>query len=85
MEPNKDELIELGNNSEVLLKNPTFILTTNQLIEGTFANFVNTKPDETQKRESSYYHHRALMDIVATLQQRVAVRDQMLNETETEE
>ena len=38
---------------------------------------MNSKPEETDKREQSYHHYRALVDIINTLRQRVAVKEQI--------
>ena len=50
----------------------------NNLVETSFQNFVNSKPDDGASRERTYQHYRALLDVTNTLHQRVAVRDEML-------
>ena len=54
----------------------------NTLVEETFQQFVNTGAEDASKREQIYNKYRALVDIVHTLQQRVAVRDQMMSESD---
>ena len=76
---NKEEnLINLGNDAEQLLNMEVFNKTINRMVEGCFQAFVNTKPDETNARDKSYDHYRALVDIVNTLRQDVQVRDEIL-------
>jgi hypothetical protein len=73
----QEELIRLGDEAEVLLKAAAFNSTINQLVEASFQAFCNSKADEKDARERSYTHYRALVDIVNTLQQRVAIRDEI--------
>ena len=73
----EEQLINLGDQAEALLKQEVFNTTVNQLVEGTFQSFVNSKPEETNVRDKAYAHYRALVDIVNTLQQRVTVRDEI--------
>ena len=65
----EEQLCRLGDEAEVLLKTPAFDATINQLVDTSFQAFVNSKPEDTQSRERSYNHYRALVDIVSTLQQ----------------
>jgi len=74
----ESDLVDLGDQAEALLKTETFTQTVNNLVEETFQQFVNTKPEQTQAREQTYNKYRALVDIVHTLQQRVTVRDEIL-------
>ena len=73
---NEEEVVKLGDDAEALLKSDAFKRTVNQLVDATFQAFVNSKPEETEARANAYSHYRAIVDIVSTLQQRVAVRDQ---------
>ena len=73
----EEQLCSLGDEAEVLLKTPAFDATINQLVETSFQAFVNSKPEDTESRERSYAHYRALVDIVSTLQQRVSIRDEI--------
>ena len=81
----EEQLVALGDQSEALLKQEVFNKTVNQLVEGTFQSFVNSKPEETNAREKAYAHYRALVDIVNTLQQRVSVRDEIINKNKQAE
>lgn len=81
--PNKEEqLLQLGEEADALLKADVFNKTVNGLVDTTFQNFCNSKPEETEVRERSYQHYRALVDIVSTLQQRVQIKDGILNKAE---
>ena len=77
MEEQEEQLCRFGDEADVLLKTPAFDATINQLVDTSFQAFVNSKPEDTQGRERSYSHYRALVDIVSTLQQRVSVRDEI--------
>ena len=79
MQPTENELqmIKDGEDAEVLLGSETFNTTINSLVDAAFQNFVNSKPEQKEVRELSYNHYRALVEIVSTLQQRVAVKDQI--------
>ena len=74
---NELQMIKDGEDAEVLLGSDTFNSTINNLVDQAFKNFVNSKPEEKEVRELSYNHYRALVEIVSTLQQRVAVKDQI--------
>ena len=70
-------LIQQGEDASFLLNNDIFNTTINSLVDGAFQQFVNSKPEQTTEREQSYHHYRALVEIVSTLQQRVAVKEQI--------
>jgi hypothetical protein len=74
----QSELIRMGEEAEFLLDNPAFNSTVNNLVDQSFQSFANSKPEQTEERERSYFHYKALVDIVSTLQQRVAVREQII-------
>jgi len=76
---NKEEqLIQTGDMAEAVLNQDAFNTVINALVEQSFTQFCNTKPEEKEKREASYYHYRALVDVVNTLKQSVSVRDEIL-------
>jgi len=79
MQNQEEELLRLGDEAEILISNPAFNSTVNQLVDVSFQAFVNSKPEDKEGRERSYNHYRALVDIVSTLQQRVSVRDEINN------
>ena len=73
----EEQLCRMGDEAEVLLKSDAFNATVNQLVDASFQAFCNSKAEDKDARERSYSHYRALVDIVSTLQQRVAVRDEI--------
>lgn len=75
MASEQEILVEQGEQAETLLADPVFSSVVNELVDQTFQSFVNSQPQEADKREQSYRHYRALVDVVSTLKQRVAVRD----------
>ena len=75
--PKENDLIQQGNEAEALLGSEAFNSTVNNLVEETFQQFVNSKPADTEAREQIYNNYRALVSIVHTLQQRVAVREEI--------
>ena len=75
-----EELMGLGDEAEALLNTPTFNKTVNSLVDACFQKFANTAPEDAAAREQSYNLYRGLVEIVNTLQQRVAVRDQIRDE-----
>lgn len=80
----EETLISLGDEADALLKNNTFNRVVNNLVEDTFSQYCNSKPDEQSSREQTYFHYRALVGIVHTLQERVAVRDGIMDKREGE-
>ena len=75
MATEQEILVEQGEQAETLLADPVFSSVVNELVDQAFQSFVNSQPQEADKREQSYRHYRALVDVVSTLKQRVAVRD----------
>lgn len=73
----EEQLIEAGDQAEFLLGNDVFNSTINSLVDATFQTFVSTKHDDQATREAAYYSYRALVEVVNTLRQRVAVRDEI--------
>jgi len=80
----ESDLILAGDEADSLLKNDVFNKVVNNLVEETFQRFVNTKPEEKDQREQSYYHYRALVGVVHTLQQQVSVRDEIMAKRDSE-
>ena len=78
MEKQQAQLIKSGDDCEILLKQEPFTRVINALTEGSFQRFVNSKPEEKEERDHTYYHYRALVDVVNTLRQQVSVRDEII-------
>ena len=79
MEDQEEQLVQQGEMAEVLLDSDAFSTTVNQLVDASFQHFANSKPEENEKRDTAYHHYRALVDIVATLRQRVEVKDEIVS------
>ncbi len=73
-----DGLLTAGEDTEIILNNTSLKLFINQSLYASFQAFCNFKPEEKEKREMSYQHYRALVDIVSTLQQRAKVKDEIV-------
>jgi len=71
-------MIKYGEDCETLLKSEPFTRVINTLVDQTFQNFVNSKPEDNKERSITYYHYRALVDVVNTLKQQVSVKDEIL-------
>jgi len=80
----ENHLCRLGDEAELLLQTSAFNSTVNQLVDMSYQTFVNSKPDDYEVRDASYHHYRALVDIVSTLQQRVAIRDEIMMKNEAD-
>jgi hypothetical protein len=80
----EEELIAAGNDAEILINDDVFNRTVNSLVESSFSTFTSSKPEDTAGREATYSFYRALVDIVHTLQQRVTVRDEIINRNNSE-
>lgn len=80
----ENHLCRLGDEAEIVLQTAAFNSTVNQLVDMSYQAFVNSKPDDYEGREQSYHHYRALVDIVSTLQQRVAIRDEIMMKNEAD-
>lgn len=85
MEQQEEQLLKQGDEADALLKQDTFNHVINGLVEATFQAFVNSKPEDNDSRDRTYAHYRALVDIVNTLQQRVSVRDQIMEKRNSSE
>ena len=70
-------LVQQGEDASFLLNNDTFNNTINQLVDTAFQQFVNSNQRTQRHREQSYHHYRALVEIISTLRQRVAVKEQI--------
>jgi|TARA_B100001093_G_scaffold480225_1_gene509899 hypothetical protein len=81
----EQELINHGNDADTLLKSEPFNRVVNKLVEQTFQSFVNSTPEQSKERSITYYHYRALVDVVNTLKQQVSVRDEVLAKRDNSE
>ena len=80
MTTQEEQLVVAGDEADALLKGTAFTSVINELVERAFQTFVNTAPEDKEKREYTYSHYRALVDVVDTLKQRVQVRDSIIEQ-----
>ena len=80
MPTQEEQLVMAGDEAGAVLNGSAFNSVINDLVERTFQTFVNTEPDDKEKREYAYNHYRALVDVVDTLKQRVQVRDSIIEQ-----
>lgn len=78
----EEKLINMGVQAQELLNLEVFNGTVNAMVDGAFQAFCNSKAEETSVRERTYHHYRALVDIVSTLQQRVAIKDEIITKND---
>ena len=71
-------LLTASEDTELILENNFFISFIDHLVDISFQAFCNSKPEEKEKREMSYQHYRALVDIVSFLYQMVQVKDEIV-------
>ena len=76
-------MIQQGDEVEQILGSSAFNATINELVDEAFKAFVNTEPHEAEKREISYRHYRALVDVVNHFKHKVAVRDSIKENGDT--
>lgn len=73
----EEQLVLQGDDAEFLLNNEAFKTTIESLVELSFQAFCMSEPENTNGRERTYAHYRALCELVDTLKQRVSVRDEI--------
>ena len=78
----QEELIQSGEDCELVLKSESFNRVVNSLVEQSFQKFVNSQPDQKVEREAAYNHYRALVDVVNTLKQNVSVKEEIIAKSE---
>jgi len=79
----EENLVAEGDDAEALLNSQAFSGVVNSLIETTFEKFCMSGDSQEKEREATYQGYRALANLVDTLKERVAVRDQ-INERASE-
>lgn len=83
MTTQEEQMIQQGDDAEQILGSSAFTATVNELVDEAFKAFVNTEPHETEKRENTYRHYRALVDVVNHFKHKVAVRDSINEQGDT--
>lgn len=78
-----EKLIEIGNAAEKFINEDHFKSLVPMLVDSAVNAFMQSKPEDAEKRTEAYYFYQALNNLVATLNQQVSVRDNILNKEET--
>ncbi len=81
----EEELIQYGEDCELVLKSESFNRVVNSLVEQSFQKFVNSQPEQKAERETAYNHYRALVDVVNTLKQQVAVKEEIIAKSQEDD
>ncbi len=81
----EEELIQYGEDCELVLKSESFNRVVNSLVEQSFQKFVNSQPEQKVERETAYNHYRALVDVVNTLKQQVAVKEEIIAKSQEDD
>ena len=77
-----EELLQRGNNAEQLLNTEAFAQVSKDLMDYYINAIVQSSPDDEKGRNAAYFCARALQDLHAVLGQWIAVRDQVIANTE---
>lgn len=83
MTTQEEQMIHQGDEAEQILGSSAFTATVNELVDEAFKAFVNSDPHETERRENTYRHYRALVDVVNHFKHKVAVRDSIKEQGDT--
>ena len=78
-------IIANGDLAEAALKTPAFASAINELSEHIANSIIGTAPSDTKKREELYFIHVGLREVVGILNQRVALKQELLSRSETQE
>ena len=81
----QEELIQYGEDCELVLKSESFNRVVNSLVEQSFQKFVNSQPEQKVERETAYNHYRALVDVVNTLKQQVSVKEEIIAKSQEDD
>ena len=80
----EEQMVNQGTAAETVLSSTAFNQVVNNLVEQSFQAYVTSDPDDDKGRTAVYYQYRALREIIDTLKQCVAVRDEITNRNESE-
>lgn len=78
-------IIREGSLAEEALNTPSFASAINELSEQLANAIIGTHPEESAKRERIYYAHLGLKEIIAILNQRVALKQGLETRDEEQE
>lgn len=77
-----DQLLQRGNAAEQLLDSDVFREVSKELMDYYVSSILQSNPDDDKGRNAAYFCARALQDLHAVLGQWIAVRDQVITNTE---
>ena len=72
------QIIEQGTHAETLLASDAFNRTVRGLLDQYVSMFFSTDPAQVDDRQAAYYSARAVNEIINTLNQQVAMKEQIL-------
>lgn len=78
-------IIADGDLAETALSTPAFASAINTLSEQLANLMVSTNPEEVTKREKFYFMHVGLRELIAILHQRVALKQEVIANADTQE
>jgi hypothetical protein len=81
----EDQMVALGTDAEQFLNSEVFTSVVNSLVELSFNTYINSAPKDIEQRNAVYYQYQALREIVDTIKQRVAIRDEIESTTSKKE
>lgn len=68
-------MVKNGQAAEALLSSPVIASAINELSEGLANIIILSNPEDAEKRERAYFLHLALRELVAILNHRIALKD----------
>jgi fructose-1-phosphate kinase PfkB-like protein len=78
-------IIADGDLAETALKTPAFASAVNELSEQLANLMLGTSPEDVRQREKYYFIHVALRELVALLNQRVALKEEVISKADEQE
>lgn len=87
----EQQMYQRGIEASVLLEQPLFTETVSELSKGILDAIASTAPSDSSKRETLYYMHRGLQDVMTTLisiqqyKEQLEQREQSLEDLSTDD
>ncbi len=85
LSPEEQALVKNGNEAEAFLSNPAMASAINELSENLANALLGSNIDESAKRERLYHIHTSLKELVAILNHRVSLKQNIVAQMETSE
>tara|TARA_B110000908_G_C10147874_1_gene399914 strand:+ start:597 stop:875 length:279 start_codon:yes stop_codon:yes gene_type:complete len=82
---NEDELVNKGEDAEMLLGLDAFTNMVDSQIQAATQQFFASDPEDFEMREDAYLQYRALAELISTLRQQVEVLAQIKSKATPEE